>query len=78
MPVILDLHARRRWLDHRKTADGGPSEIELRSFLTPVASDLLQVHRVSPQVNDARHEEPGLMDPIDATIDDSEPPGLFG
>ena len=77
-PVSLDHHARRRWLDHRKTADGGPSEIELRSFLTPVASDLLQVHRVSPQVNDARHEGPGLMDPIDATMDDSEPPGLFG
>ena len=78
MPVILNHHARRRWLDHRKTADGGPSEIELRSFLTPVAPDLLQVHRVSPRVNNARHEEPGLMDPIDATREDSELPGLFG
>ena len=86
MPVILDLEARSRWLDHRNPADGGPSEIELRSYFTPVADDLVHVHRVSSRVNDANdakhakheeHEEPGFMDPIEESPNDSVPPGLF-
>ena len=77
MPVILNPDERARWLDHRPPGEGGPSEMELRSFLSPVADGRLLVHRVSSRVNDARHEDSGLMDPIDESPEDPEPPGLF-
>jgi putative SOS response-associated peptidase YedK len=78
MPVILDSDERARWLDHRSHDEGGPSEAELRSFLEPVADERLLVHRVSTRVNDVKHEGIDLMDPLDETPEDPEPPGLFG
>jgi putative SOS response-associated peptidase YedK len=59
MPVILDRAATRRWLDptlHRPE--------DLAAVLSSRASTALAARRVSPHVNDPRHDDPSCTEPL--------------
>jgi putative SOS response-associated peptidase YedK len=60
MPVILDDDGLATWLD-RDLTEFGP----LEHLLQPAPDDAIEIHRVSPEVNNARHNGPGLIEPID-------------
>ncbi len=56
MPVILDGAAWRLWLDPDLRDEG-----LLRSLLEPASDSLLELRPVSPLVNNANNEGPGLL-----------------
>jgi putative SOS response-associated peptidase YedK len=56
MPVILAPGDYERWLDCERTAD-------VRDLLHPCDPDLLVLHPVGRAVNDARRDEPALIEP---------------
>ncbi len=63
MPVILDDNDLEAWLDRDLT------EFEpLEQLMRPAPDDAIQIHEVSREVNNARHNDPGLIDPIDERI----------
>ncbi len=60
MPVILDDDDLEAWLDRDLT------EFEpLEHVLQPAADDAIQIHQVSRDVNNARHNGPELIEPLD-------------
>lgn len=61
MPVVLPAAAHAAWLDAGTSAD------LLQGMLLPLDGSLLDARPVSRAVNDARHEGPDLVRPVDAT-----------
>lgn len=59
MPVILPAERLRAWLDP------GISEADLEALLAPAPDDRLTRHVVSTRVNDARQDDPSLIEPVD-------------
>jgi putative SOS response-associated peptidase YedK len=57
MPVILAPEDYARWFDR------GTSEAELKALLKPAPEDLLAYVPVSPRVNAAQPDDPGLIEP---------------
>jgi putative SOS response-associated peptidase YedK len=58
MPVILTQEQEHAWLDAKT-----PSET-LAKLLVPLPSALLRSHPVSPAVNNARRDDPSLVEPL--------------
>ena len=61
MPVVIDPGDFGRWLDHNAH---GPDEVA--DLVHPAPADLLEAIPVSPRVNAARNDDPGLLEPIAA------------
>lgn len=60
MPVILDDDDLEAWLDRDLT------EFEpLEHLLQPVPDDAIEIHKVSRDVNNTRHDGPELIGPLD-------------
>ncbi|HXP72933.1 MAG TPA: SOS response-associated peptidase [Stellaceae bacterium] len=62
MPVILALEDYARWLDR------GSSEPELKALLKPAPEDLLVYFPVSPRVNAAAPDDPGLVEAVGTEV----------
>jgi len=60
MPVILDPLNYDAWLDNKATADS------LHSLLKPYDSNSMRAYPVSIQVNNPRHDDPRMIEPITA------------
>jgi putative SOS response-associated peptidase YedK len=63
MPVMLPPEAEAAWLDH----DAEPSD--LLELCAPLRETAMRA--VGPAVNDARHDEPDCLEPVEP------PPSLF-
>jgi putative SOS response-associated peptidase YedK len=61
MPVIVGTGDYDRWLDARHAANS------VEDLLRPAADDLLDAVAVSPRVNKAVNDDPGLLEPIEST-----------
>jgi putative SOS response-associated peptidase YedK len=72
MPVVIPESAWDRWLDPTRSA--GPALAELKGLLVPAGDGWLEAHPVSRRVNDVRNDDPGLMQPLEADPEVSEPP----
>jgi len=59
MPVILPQEAWRTWIDARST----PGEIQ--SLMAPLDSGAMECWRVTPRMNNARHESPDCAVPFE-------------
>ncbi|MFB6359970.1 MAG: SOS response-associated peptidase [Halobacteriales archaeon] len=57
MPVILDPDEETRWLEAEPTE-------ALDSLLRPYPAERMDAYEVSPAVNDATNDSPGLIDPV--------------
>jgi putative SOS response-associated peptidase YedK len=62
MPVILPRTEYERWLDPANQT--GP---DLDALLRPLPADLMTAYPVSPVVNNARHDAPDCVTPLEAT-----------
>lgn len=64
MPVILDDDDLEAWLDR------GLTEFEpLEHLLRPAADNAIEIRAVSTDVNNTRHNGPGLVEPLDAAAE---------
>ncbi|MBA3379476.1 MAG: SOS response-associated peptidase [Chloroflexia bacterium] len=67
MPVILDDADIEAWLDRDLT------EFEpLEHLMRPVPNEAIAIHEVSKDVNNARHNDPELIEPLDQSAGPSD------
>lgn len=67
MPMVIEPGRWADWLD-----PAAPSTEALHGLMTPAASVHLTTYPVSTEVNSVRHNDPGLIEPMEG---DSEPAG---
>jgi putative SOS response-associated peptidase YedK len=58
MPVIVGREGYDAWLDR----DAGPAEVT--RLLAPYPADAMRRWRISPRVNDPRHDDPAVVAPV--------------
>jgi putative SOS response-associated peptidase YedK len=59
MPVVLAPEDFEAWLDVKAT----PAEAAMR-LLLPAPDDLFEAVEMNPKLNDSRHDEPGVQEPV--------------
>ena len=60
MPVILNQEDYARWLDPRNQ-----NVSELQALLKPFDAELMRAYPVSTRVNNARHDDVGLLELVE-------------
>ena len=63
MPVILPEEDHAKWLGEVEDGD-------LKALLKPYPADQMRVWVISPRVNSPENNDPGVIDPIPANMDD--------
>jgi putative SOS response-associated peptidase YedK len=76
MPVVIPESAWDRWLD--PTISEAPAVAELKGLLVPADDEWLEAYRVSRRVNDVRNDDPGLVEPLEASGDGEPSPEVAG
>src|SRR5215831_8218178 len=59
MPVVLAPEHFATWLDVR-----GTSPEEAAASLKPAPDDLFEAIEMHPKINDSKHDEPGILEPL--------------
>jgi putative SOS response-associated peptidase YedK len=63
MPVVLPVEHFEAWLDVKAT-----DAATALALLQPASDDLLEAIEMHPKINDSKHDEPGIQQPLEPSL----------